>query len=438
MSAQLMHTLCSTRMHDTCTGCIACIISRSDCASISTVSLRWEDYKKFRLQRGLKVVGSKGLFEKIWREHDEIVQYGSIGHPKCPTCGKLEAQRDSIGERTDRAAAALRAELDAADAAHAAEHMGERNYAEQAWYIGETYPKRMTCIRIDAPTQHQFDVPRQRKIARDIVKTLEGSRRWMSKITGSQIAGVGMLATVARIALGGGPNLVCTVLMLSLMAMMEKGHPIGARLMLVLDNTTGENKNSTVIGFLACLVAWDWFEETGFFSQPVGHTYNELDQSFNTLIKKMMQYAVYTVSKMVALIFKFLEPYGVFAVIELPYLWDFTAMVQPHMNPLGGFATSQFGEGMHEFRFKKDRNGVVRLHMRQSSQASGYYMQEMMMCLSHGPYLARTQLSSNQHRTECECTLRAHAHTSDIIGCYAVHSGGSPKAQATRCSSQCH
>lgn len=185
------------------------------------------------------------------------------------------------------------------------------------------------------------------------------------------MAGVGMLATVARVALGGGPNLVCTVLMLCLMAMVERGHPLGARLMLVLDNTTGENKNSTVIGFLACLVEWDWFEEAGFFSQPVGHTYNELDQSFNTLIKRMMQFSIYTVGKMVALIFKFLEPYGIFSVIELPYLWDFSAMVQPHMHPLGGFATSQFGEGMHEFRLKKDRDGIVRLHMRQSSQASG-------------------------------------------------------------------
>lgn len=332
-------------------------------------------------------MGSKGLFEKIWREHDEIVQHGSLGHPKCPTCAKFEVDRDAIAERTDSAAVALRAQLDEAEAVHNEEHLGERDYADRAWCHGETYPKRVTCIRIDAPTQHQFDVPRQRKIARDIVKTLDGARRWMSKITGSQIAGVGMLATVARIALGGGPNLVCTVLMLSLMAMVERGHSLGARLMLILDNTTGENKNTTVIGFLACLVAWDWFEEAGFFSMPVGHTYNELDQSFNTLIRRMMQYSIYTVSKMIELIFTFLEPYGVFAVIELPYLWDFTAMVQPHMHPLGGFATNQFGDGMHEFRLKKDRDGVVRLHMRQSSQASGY------VCANHEMRIMFVQIS---------------------------------------------
>lgn len=93
-----------------------------------------------------------------------------------------------------------------------------------------------------------------------------------------------MLASVARVALGGGPNLVCTVLMLCLTSMMDRGIPIGGKLMLILDNTTGENKNTIVIGCLACMVLWGWFEEAAFFSQPVGHTFNELDQSFNTYL----------------------------------------------------------------------------------------------------------------------------------------------------------
>lgn len=335
------------------------------------VALRWEDYKKIRLQQGQPVIGTQSLFEKIWREHDEIIEFGALGHPTCPICGKYQVDRDALGERTDAAAIARRLALDEANHVHNEEHMGERRYAEAAWFRGETYPKSMTCLRIDAPTQHQFDLPRQRKIARDVVKTLDGIRRWMSKITGAQIAGFGILASIARVALGGGPNLVCTVLMLALMQMVEKGVPLGARLMLILDNTTAENKNTIVIGVLACFVAWGWFEEAGFFSQPVGHTYNELDQSFNTMIKKMKQYTVYTVSKMMSLMFKFLAPYGIFAVIELPYLWDFSSVVLSHFHDVGGFATSQFGEGMHEFRLKKDREGIVRLHMRQSSQASG-------------------------------------------------------------------
>lgn len=342
------------------------------------------------------MLGSQTLFEKIWREHDEITQHGAVGHAKCPICGQYQKDRDALGERTDAAAVAQRAQLDDADEAHAKEHQGERAYADAAWYQGQTYPRRMTCIRIDAPTQHQFDLPRQRKIARDIIKTLDTSKRWSSKITGAQISGVGMLATVARVALGGGANLVCTVLMLCLMSMVERGATIGARLMLILDNTTGENKNVTVIGFLACLVQWDWFEEAGFFSQPVGHTFNELDQSFRVVIQKMLQFTVYTVSKMLSLIYKFLQPYGIFSVVELPYLWDFAKWLKPHMHNLGGFATSQFGEGMHEFRLKKDGEGVVRLHMRQSAQASGCASNDtashhhahcvQALCILYSPY----------------------------------------------------
>eukprot|EP00965_Chrysotila_dentata_P033300 1108891-Pleurochrysis_carterae.AAC.1 len=42
----------------------------------------------------------------------------------------------------------------------------------------------------------------------------------------------------------------------------------------------------------------------------------------------------------------------------------------PHMHNLCGFATSQFGDGMQEFVLRKDANGVVRLHLRKSSQGS--------------------------------------------------------------------
>jgi hypothetical protein len=108
----------------------------------------------------------------------------------------------------------------------------------------------MTCIRVDAPTQHQFDLPRQRKISRDIVKSLDGATRWASKITGAQVAGAGMFAFMARAALGGGPNLVATVLLCVLAELVASGVVLGSRLMLILDNTTGENKCNPVIGVL--------------------------------------------------------------------------------------------------------------------------------------------------------------------------------------------
>jgi len=46
------------------------------------------------------------------------------------------------------------------------------------------------------------------------------------------------------------------------------------------------------------------------------------------------------------------------------------------MHKLGGFATTQEGSGMHQFLFRRDSSGVVRLTARQSSQASGWLPEE--------------------------------------------------------------
>lgn len=152
-----------------------------------SAGLRWADYKRSRMEKSLPVIGSESTFTKIWGEHTEIVQYGACGHAKCKDCGKHDADYDALGVRKDQVAQERRKELQEWKAMHTEEHMGERRYAEDAWFRGETYPSRVTCIRIDAPTQHQFDLPRQRRISRDIVKSLDGARRWVSKITGAQV-----------------------------------------------------------------------------------------------------------------------------------------------------------------------------------------------------------------------------------------------------------
>lgn len=179
-----------------------------------------------------------------------------------------------------------------------------------------------------------------------------------------------MLIYIARAAVGGGPNLVCTVLLLSIAMHVTCGRKLGRRLHLQLDNTTSENKNSTVLGFVALLVAWDVFEDATIFFLPVGHTYNELDAAFSPLIKGMLATVVATISALVSFIERALAIKRVRVVRDLPHVWDFTMWLEGFMFNLGGFATSQQSSGMHEFYFAKDADGHVRLRARQSSQAS--------------------------------------------------------------------
>lgn len=224
---------------------------------------------------------------------------------------------------------------------------------------------------MDAPTETQFDVPVQQRLAYDPVKSLEGAKKWSSKITGLMMAGIGMLAYVSRDGLGSGPNLSCTVLYLGLLHVARVTGSIAPLLNVLLDNTAADNKNNEMIFFLAWLVATNVTEEASFFCMIKGHTYSRIDQTFRTLIGKLMSVPIWTVSLLLQLIQRFLGAYNCIDCVELHCLWDWKAFFEPHVHErFGGFATGQFGSGMHEFMLRKDRNGEVRLWLRKSSQAT--------------------------------------------------------------------
>ena len=134
-----------------------------------------------------------------------------------------------------------------------------------------------------------------------------------------------------------------------------------------------ENKCNEVIFFLAWLVANDYFDEAGFFCMLKGHTYTGLDQSFNTMIMHLKQFAIYCVSSLLHHVWQSLREYDCLRVIELHAYWDWKDYFTPHINTrMGGFATGQFGSGMHDFYLRKDGDGIVRIWFRKSSQASGW------------------------------------------------------------------
>ena len=196
------------------------------------------------------------------------------------------------------------------------------------WGRAETKPSAATALSMDAPTETQFDVPVQGRKSGDPVKGLDTAKKWSSKITGLMMAGIGMLAFVSRDGLGSGPNLSCTVLYLGLLYLVGKGRKLGRSLNILLDNTAADNKNNEMIVFLAWLVAMDYFVECSFFCMMVGHTYSRIDQSFRTLITRLMAFPIWTISSLVNKIFEFLRPYHCCGVVELHALWDWKTFFQ--------------------------------------------------------------------------------------------------------------
>ena len=138
---------------------------------------------------------------------------------------------------------------------------GERDYAWGCRVQGQHHPDRITHLNMDAPTERQLDVPTQNRKAFDTCKSLE-AKKWETHMMGVLHNGTqGMYSFMSRHGLGSGPNLSCTCLYLTLLSVVRSQRALGAHIHVLLDNTTGDNKNNEVLFFLAWLVETNVCEE---------------------------------------------------------------------------------------------------------------------------------------------------------------------------------
>ena len=194
-----------------------------------------------------------------------------------------------------------------------------------------------------------------------MVKSLATKLRWKSKMMAVNIPGHASYSYLVRQGLGAGSNLAITCLYLSLLEMVAAGRPIGAHLVVLLDNTAAENKNQYMLYFLAWLVQRGVCDEASIFSMLVGHTYTDLDQSFNTLISQLGQVGTWTIEDMRKRIVDYMHKYDMKSAADLHCLWNWHDFLTPHIEgKFKGFCTSMYGSGMHEFLLRKDAQGQVR------------------------------------------------------------------------------
>ena len=154
------------------------------------------------------------------------------------TCTAIQVKEDMFRGRGDDHALAELKEVDAWKDAHKSDHRGERAYGDDFKDKAEARPDLVTFLNMDAPTKDQLNIPVQPRKYRDVAKSLENAPGWASKMMGVMMGGIGMLCFLSHTRLGGGPNLSCTCVYLSLLYMVENGHTLGSRLQLLLDNTS--------------------------------------------------------------------------------------------------------------------------------------------------------------------------------------------------------
>ena len=257
-----------------------------------------------------------------------ITEISATGHALCDECTQIQVLKDTYEDRKDDHAVAELIRANEMEEAHKRDHRGERNYGDDFLEKAEARPDLVTFLNMDAPTKDQLGIPVQPRRYRDVAKCLENAPGWASKMMGVMMGGIGMLCFVTHCRLGGGPNLSCTSLFLTLLYMVKNGHTLGSRLQVLLDNTCAgtsahlrrnispcratlhtsraelcccafaENKCNEVIFFCSWLVLHDTFNEAGFFCMLKAHTYTGLDQSFNTMMMHLHQYAMYTISSL--------------------------------------------------------------------------------------------------------------------------------------------
>jgi hypothetical protein len=97
----------------------------------------------------------------------------------------------------------------------------------------------------------------------------------------------------------GGDNVVAGLMKyLQQRGLLDERKGIGGRLIGVMDNCGGQNKNRMVLRFGALLVELGYFEEVWFVFLIVGHTKNMCDRMFNLMKKNYRQKNIYAVQQL--------------------------------------------------------------------------------------------------------------------------------------------
>jgi hypothetical protein len=90
----------------------------------------------------------------------------------------------------------------------------------------------------------------------------------------------------------GGGNVTVEVIWRTLIKLQEQRQIWAEDLHVQLDNTSKDNKNHTVFGFLAWLVAEGHFVNATVSFLPVGHTHEDIDALFGVVVRYLRQFPI--------------------------------------------------------------------------------------------------------------------------------------------------
>ena len=249
-------------------------------------ALHWKQCQEHFQGLGRTAPGSKNKLKTIMKAERRLVQKTVNSHPKCQSCVLLAARWQRAVKTKGQPGKELRRLVREEIARHERNHMGERKVLDSHAYLSIAQPHRMWTILCDAATQRNTRLPKLfGRPAKDLV-----NGTWFNfKLMGTYAPGFGFTPYLLHNSASGGDNLVWTVIWDTIKRMNAHYGYTADELFILLDNTTSDNKNMTMIGVCAWLVATGKFRRVRVFFLMVGHTHVVIDQIFGVITTGLRQ-----------------------------------------------------------------------------------------------------------------------------------------------------
>ena len=226
---------------------------------------------------GDMVLPSKPYFFRVWRNHPDlkkIVLRKFMKFALCSDCTRIREQRRNCSDPVQRQQLAL---------ASRAHHTYVRE--ERASYYFRRHQAihardEFLSIIIDGADQAAYALPHF--IEKD--KNSSSALKLPVYLMGALVHGRGCYAFTYINNVKHGTNIVIECLHRIFCHLVQKHRKrLPGVLHLQLDNTSKQNKNKFMIGYLACLVKWHVFSQVYLSFLPVGHTHEDVDQYFSKI-----------------------------------------------------------------------------------------------------------------------------------------------------------
>jgi hypothetical protein len=220
-------------------------------------------------QQFIKVLAAK--FKIIMHKHKKFAE--------CQVCSLFK----ELWAKSKHANPRLRAEIKELRRTHLQVQYSERVEYYTAREQSFQNPEDVLCVIVDAMTETSTSVPLQRRESKGM-----DSAALKTQLVGALVHGPEGFFGYTVNGLKGART-TCEVVHRTLMKLGKTRKVWPKNFILQLDNTSAENKNHTVMAYMAWLVATGVFETVQVRFLVVGHTHEDIDGYFGLLRRYLMQ-----------------------------------------------------------------------------------------------------------------------------------------------------